>query len=86
MDGVAKAAVHVVDSKLTTLFREVGLAMMLKKISSRSVGHVTGGSIPDKFPQSNKAKMIGSRADLGGRISFHRSVRPQRPSLLLRSA
>jgi len=40
MDGVAKAAVHVVDSKFTTLFREVGLAMMLKKISSPSVGNV----------------------------------------------
>ncbi len=44
-NGVVKAAVHVRDSKFTTLFREVGLAMMLKKISSPSVGNVTGRSI-----------------------------------------
>jgi hypothetical protein len=45
MDGVAKAAVHLGDSRFTTLFREVILAMMLKKISSPSVGNVIAGFI-----------------------------------------
>jgi hypothetical protein len=45
MDGVVKAAVHVGDCKFTTLFREVGWAMMLKKISSPFAGNVMAGFI-----------------------------------------
>jgi hypothetical protein len=52
MAGVAKAAVHVGDSKFTTLFREVGLAMMLKTISSPSVGNVIAGFIRSDRMQS----------------------------------
>jgi hypothetical protein len=47
MDGVAKAAVLVGDWRFTILFREVDLAMMLKKISSPSVGNVIAGFIRD---------------------------------------
>jgi|GEM_PF-6261606 len=50
MDGVAKTAVHVGDWKFTTLFREVGLAMMLKKISSPYVGSVIARSMRIEEP------------------------------------
>jgi|SRR5580700_1683020 hypothetical protein len=49
MDGVVKAAVHMGDWKFTTLFREVGSAMMLKKISSPFAWNVIAG-----FIQSDK--------------------------------
>jgi hypothetical protein len=52
MDGVAKAAVHVGDWKFTILFREVGLAMMLKKTSSPFVGNAIGRSIRGNQIQS----------------------------------
>jgi hypothetical protein len=39
MDGVAKTAAHGCDWKFTTSRREAGLATMLKKISSPSVGN-----------------------------------------------
>jgi hypothetical protein len=45
MDGVAKTAAHARAWKLTTSRREVGLAMMLRKISSLSVGNVIARSI-----------------------------------------
>jgi hypothetical protein len=45
MDGAAKAAVHMGDWKFTTLLREVGLAMMPKKISSPFAGNVIAGFI-----------------------------------------
>jgi hypothetical protein len=54
MDGAAKAAVHVGDWKFTTLFREVGLATMLKKISSPSAGNVIARSIRNEERSSER--------------------------------
>jgi hypothetical protein len=48
MDGAAKRAVHLQDWKFTTLRREVGSVMILRKISSLSVGLVTAGSIQNE--------------------------------------
>jgi hypothetical protein len=45
MDGVAKTAAHARDWKFTTSRREVDLAMMLKKISSRYVGNAIARSM-----------------------------------------
>jgi hypothetical protein len=45
MDGAVKTAAHALDWKFTTSRREVGLATMLKKISSPSVGNVIARSI-----------------------------------------
>jgi hypothetical protein len=52
MDGVAKTAAHGWDWKFTISFREVGLATMLKKISSPSVGNVIAGFIRSDGIQS----------------------------------
>ena len=52
MDGVAKTAAHALDWKFTTSRHEVGLAMMLKKTSSPSVGIVIARSIRNEETSS----------------------------------
>jgi hypothetical protein len=74
MAGVANRAARVPDWKFTTSRREASWATMLKKISLRSVGSVTGRSMLSK----KVTKQIGSgRTDVKLSLKFTQSDTPR---------